>query len=440
MGRVVAIDGIGFGDVTSTHEKWRAPLAVGFSSPALHGERLYVVDNKASNLHALDAATGEEVWEFDLGRVGKGSPTWGDGKIYATEVNGRFQIVEAGEHEARGLDLEEIEREPGRYAEIYGSVAIADGRIYFATEEGLYCLGDRDAEPVAKSAAPLPPVEETAPSDNVVATIVVSPAESRIASDEMQTFRVEAFNAHGLSLGFREAEWSQDGLAGDLLGGHFAPDSEVGSQSGTVTAEFGALTASARLRVVADLPLSEDFESAAVGGRPSYMVAYVSHWEVQEKDGGRVLAKVPSPRMIHRHMTFLGSPEMTGYTVQADVMGTRDGRKLPDVGIINSGYNLDLMGGHQRLEVRSWAPGQRMAQAVEFAWEPDVWYTMKLRVDQKDGGAVVRGKVWPKGEPEPVDWLLSVEDPRPIRRGSPGLTGYSPTPVYYDNIEVTENS
>ena len=37
-------------------------------------------------------------------------------------------------------------------------------------------------------------------------------------------------------------------------------------------------------------------------------------------------------------------------------------------------------------------------------------------------------------------WLLTVEDPVPIQQGSPGLTGYSPTPVYYDNIEVTENS
>ncbi len=31
----------------------------------------------------------------------------------------------------------------GRYAEIYGSPAIAYGRIYFTTEAGLYCLGDQ---------------------------------------------------------------------------------------------------------------------------------------------------------------------------------------------------------------------------------------------------------------------------------------------------------
>jgi len=345
--------------------------------------------------------------------------------------------------------MKEIEREAGRYAEIYGSPAIADGRIYFATEEGLYCLGNDEAVPAAAAAEPAgeaaQPAEET---DTIATQIVVSPAESRIGTDGMQAFRVEAFNAHGRSLGFREAEWSLKGLAGELAGGssderpggYFTPDAEAGSQSGTVTAEVEGLTASARLRVVSDLPLAEDFESVAVDGRPSYMIAYVSHWVVQEKDGGHVLAKVPSTRMIHRHMTFLGSPEMTGYTVQADVMGTRAGRKLPDVGVINSGYNLDLMGGHQKLEVRSWAPGKRMAQAVEFAWEPDVWYTMKLRVDQQNGSALVRGKVWPKGQPEPADWLLTVEDPVPIQQGSPGLTGYSPTPVYYDNIEVTENS
>ena len=58
MGRVVAIDATGSGDVTATHERWRADeMAVGFSSPLLHDGRLYVIDNSA-NLFALDAATG----------------------------------------------------------------------------------------------------------------------------------------------------------------------------------------------------------------------------------------------------------------------------------------------------------------------------------------------------------------------------------------------
>jgi outer membrane protein assembly factor BamB len=92
MGRVVAIAATGSGDVTQTHEIWRAPISAGFTTAAFSNGRLYVLDNSA-NLHALDAATGEDLWELNIGRVGKASPVVADDKIYITEVNGRFVIV-----------------------------------------------------------------------------------------------------------------------------------------------------------------------------------------------------------------------------------------------------------------------------------------------------------------------------------------------------------
>jgi len=156
-------------------------------------------------------------------------------------------------------------------------------------------------------------------------------------------------------------------------------------------------------------------------------------------DGNRVLAKGPSPRKIHRHITFLGAHDDSEYTIEADLMGSRDGRKQADVGLINSGYTFDLMGNHQRLEIRSWASALRMAERLDFAWQPNVWYRMKLRVDTDDDRALIRGKVWPKTETEPEEWQITAEDPLPIRQGSPGLYGYSPTPVYFDNVKVTSN-
>ena len=80
-----------------------------------------------------------------------------------------------------------------------------------------------------------------------------------------------------------------------------------------------------------------------------------------------------------------------------------------------------------------------MVQRADFVWQPDTWYRMKLRVDVNDGRGLIRGKVWPKGEPEPTDWSITAEDPLPITEGSPGLYGYSPTPVYFDNVKVTSN-
>src|SRR5262245_15871994 len=49
MGRLVAIDATGTGDVTKTKEVWRVEgLEAGYASPAVHQGRLYVVDNGAN--------------------------------------------------------------------------------------------------------------------------------------------------------------------------------------------------------------------------------------------------------------------------------------------------------------------------------------------------------------------------------------------------------
>jgi hypothetical protein len=47
--------------------------------------------------------------------------------------------------------------------------------------------------------------------------------------------------------------------------------------------------------------------------------------------------------------------------------------------------------------------------------------------------------VWPLGEAEPEDWTIVAEDPLPIHHGAPGLSAFSPSLIYYDNIEVTSN-
>ena len=144
MGRVVCIDATGTGDVTETHEVWRYDAVnVGYASPTTQGEHLYVVDNSA-NVHAVNVDTGELRWMHNIGKVGKGSPVWADGKLYITEVNGGFAILQPTEGKCETLSTQEIHRaEEDHYVEIYGSPAIADGRIYFTTEERLYCIGEK---------------------------------------------------------------------------------------------------------------------------------------------------------------------------------------------------------------------------------------------------------------------------------------------------------
>ncbi len=142
MGRVVCIDATGTGDVTTTHEVWRYDgVNFGYSSPTIHAGHVYIVDNSA-NVHCLNAETGELLWEHSIGTVGKGSPVWADGKLYVTEVNGKFHILQPTEEGCESLDVEQINRKiDSHYVEIYGSPAIADGKIYFTTEEHIYCIG-----------------------------------------------------------------------------------------------------------------------------------------------------------------------------------------------------------------------------------------------------------------------------------------------------------
>ena len=438
MGAVIAIDATGTGDVTETHEQWRTHLSVGFSSPLLKNGRLYVVDN-SGNLHGLDASNGRELWDFSLGTVGKGSPAWADGKIFVTEVNGRFHILEIVDTGARSLDEENLTVEAGRYAEIYGSPAIAHGRIFFTTEGGIYAIGD-------PSTALQPDIRQPQAGSHPrgggdAAMIVAVPAEVRMRPGEKRLFQVQTFDKLGRPLGARQAEWGLVGLTGLVNHrGEFEANSDSRVQVGVLQAKLGSLTAEARVRVFDGPELEEDFQSTPVDQIPDYFLGARIHFKVQEEESGnRFLVKNPAARSIHRHRTFVGPSDWSDYTIEADLRATRTRRRVPDIGLINSGYTLDVMGAYQQIQLRSWTAVRRMAGQVPFQWEADRWYRIKLRVDTSEEKAVIRGKVWPRESPEPGDWTIVAEDPHPVRHGSPALYAYSPAPVYFDNVKVTSN-
>ena len=437
MGRVVCIDGGGSGDVTGTHELWRADgIQVGYTSPVLRGERLYVVDNSA-NLYCLDAATGQRYWQHSIGTVGKGSPVWADGKLYATEVNGGLQILALGDGaENRILDADKIETSEGRLAEIYGSPAVAYGRIYFVTEEGLYCLGDKEAAFAYTPGGVAPLAVLAAAEDAALAHIQVVPAEVLASPGEVVEFKVRGYDAQGRFLGPLSATWTLQELAGRMEGEMLQLDQSPEARAGKLVAQVGELGAAARVRVVPPPPWSEDFETVEIGKNPVHWVGAGSKFKVQEVEGNRVLVKPPAPRGLHRSNVYLGPPSMAGYTIQADMKSGKNKRNRADMGLIAQRYTLDLMGNHQRLQVRSWAADLRMAKTVDFAWDIDVWYTVKMQVEIVDGKALVRGKVWPRGNPEPAAWSIEAADPLPNRMGSPGLYGYSAADIYYDNVKV----
>ncbi|MCH8126108.1 PQQ-binding-like beta-propeller repeat protein [candidate division KSB1 bacterium] len=445
MGRVVAIDATGKGDITKTHEIWRIDgMEVGFTSLLLNDGRLYFVDNSA-NLFAVDAKTGKEIWDINLGTVGKASPVWADNKIFYPEVNGRFRILEPGQEECKILDSENLTMPDGRYAELYGSPAVAYGRVYFASEEGVYCLGNKNTK-FTSTSPKMPKTEWQAPKNSEAAYIQVVPADVFLYSGNKNEFKVRAYDDKRRFIKEVEATWSLKGLGGSINNkGEYMPASKSMGLVGFVEATYNDLKSQARVRLFSKLPWSLDFESIDVDKNPAYWLGAGSarspatKFIVKDLNGNKVLNKPVSVRGLQRGIIYIGPPDLSNYTMQVDVMSEKLKRKISDIGLINSGYTIDLMGTRQKIEIRSWMSEVRMAKNVTFRWQPDTWYTIKFSVDATGDKAMVKAKVWKKSDREPNEWTLKVEDPLPIHKGAPGMHAFSKTNVYFDNLKIINN-
>ncbi len=440
MGTVVAIDGTGEGDVTDSAELWRVDeLMAGKSSPAVINKRLFVVDDRAK-LHVLDLDTGEPIGgKINLGgTMMRASPLVADGKIYAVTANGKWNILVPDEN--RGAKILKKGRLP-EGEECVASPICANGSIYLQTTGRLYCLRDDD-QPHGQSGAPDPPVE-AALDDGQPVVLQVVPAEVLVAPGEQQAFRVRLFNRAGQLLRETPAEFS-------LVGDGQIDDQGVFTATGRghaavyLTARAEGLEGSARIRVVPPLPWNFDFEdiqwSGPAGEPPITWVGCRYRHVIRELDGNKVLVKVTTIPKGTRSRCWFGQSSLSDYTIEADVRGAIQNKKMPDIGLIAQGYTLDLQGANQKLEVRSWVTQRRIAETVDYAWQPDRWYIMKLRVENHPGKTLLRGKVWPKGDPEPTDWTVQAEDECPVLSGSPGLYGNAKdAELYLDNIRVSRN-
>jgi hypothetical protein len=65
---------------------------------------------------------------------------------------------------------------------------------------------------------------------------------------------------------------------------------------------------------------------------------------------------------------------------------------------------------------------------------------MKFQSVNSSDGVTLRGKVWKRGEKEPVDWQIEATDKTPNKNGSPGIFGNSTNAEFYlDNVKVVPN-
>jgi outer membrane protein assembly factor BamB len=460
LGGVFCIDATGRGDITDTGIVWKQlGCQVGYSAPAVAHGRVYAVANSAM-LHCFDAASGKPYWEFNLGRVGKGSPVvTADKVIYVGEQNGIFHILRDEGDRCVSLDRDEFDREDDNVVEIFGSPAVADGRVYFMTRYHAYCLGAADQPAIAVATLPMPTEANTMQASPTFA--YVTPGEITVAPGERVRFDARFLTDQMPTPMPVSPTWSLLGVKGDISAdGGFTAATKPEISAGFVVAKGAGLEARARVRVVPKIPFEVDFESLPVDQPPAGWGGIGAKTKVIHRDGGNVLMKLaerPSVPFI-RITGYAGLGQSGGYTVQADLLGgsVRLGRRVlvPDMGLVNSRYRFFAglrpgEGAEQEriLRIESWAALPRLRHDVLFDWEPEQWYTAKFRVDVQGGKSLCRAKFWKRGEAEPADWTIEVVDPYPNTEGSPGIYGFSRgttagrngTEIFYDNLKVMGN-
>ena len=444
FGRVQCIDGSLRGDITKTGSVWRVDgVKAGYASLLVKDGILYVVAD-TGQMYAYDSKDGKELWTYNLGTVGKGSPVWADGKLYVMEVNGNIHILKTSREKCEELShVQLLARVDKGMDEIYASPAIADGRIYFVTRDRTICIGDKSREPASD---PVPPLAEEKPMQDKIASIHLVPYEVTATPGEKIDYEILAYDANCRFIKKVDAKLTPGpGMEAVKVDGMSltTPTDLKAPAAGTVSVKVGDATSDARIRVFPPLPWKFDVEGLKGKQVPPAWVNAFLKLQPNEVDGTTAFKSSPGKGRPSASI-WLGPSDMTelapnGYTVQADVFFKEQKRKLSSLGVTVNRYDLILKGNSSKLAVQSWAPHKRMAQEVKYRVDPDTWYTMKLKVDIKDGQAVVKGKVWPRDKPEPEEWTIEVKDPHANTKGSPGLYLYRLADGYIDNIIVSED-
>ena len=445
----------------------------GLASPALADGRLYVPDD-AADLFCLNAKTGKLLWREKFGTVARGAALIADDKLYIFDVLAMMKI-----YGLNGDDSpDELDRIPFRRAvgtsivECNGTPIAVNGRLYFITQDGTYCVGLPDAKPTNPNYKPMP---EEAPFDLNAkpSSIRLFPADVLMHKSGREEFKVIPMDANGRMLTKpeeTEMKWSlpdpaklpsgmqPKGLAGatDATGMMAQLTvSPLPRQQGEIMVTAGDMKATARVRVATQPEdmYTEDFEKLPVGaGIAGWINATSSKFIVVEMDGGKVLKKTndsPKPPLA-RADGYITGPDAHDYTIEADVYAEEVRGKTAEMGLINSRYTLTMDGkpdaeGKRRVHITSWDARPRLDEVKTYDWQPNTWYHIKFRIENATGMAMC--KVYPKGEQEPTDWLIKFTDPSPNPSGAAGVYGYTPNATdsvpgaaaYLDNVRITPN-
>ncbi|NBX31087.1 hypothetical protein EBR04_11710, partial [bacterium] len=336
----------------------------------------------------------------------------------------------------------------------------------------LYCLGTQTLPDQSGPAASPRPETVSAATKGPAGEpswVQVVPAEAQIAAGAALPLKVRLFDAAGRFV--KESPATFTATAGTISGDgtYTAPPGEHAAT--IVTAKVGPLEGKARIRSMpplpwrfdfGEIPLAADPKTGVVKGEPPLpWIGMRYRHVVREVDGSKCLVKITTIPKGTRSQGWIGAIGLHDYVIRAEFRAQETGvekpgdptvasanttssdadafakafgnpaslekARMPDMGLVAQRYTLDLMGAAQQLQLRSWPPqvATYFSKTIPFSWEAGRWYVMKLEARTNGSTAVLRGKVWPRGEPEPTAWTIEATHAAGNLQGSPGFFGNS---------------
>jgi outer membrane protein assembly factor BamB len=475
IGRVVCVDA---SQVSNGKPKlvweYRRANRFGLSHPAISDGRLYVPDDGAE-LFCFNAKSGKLLWRYKYGTVSRGAPLIIGDRLYIFDVNAKLAVIKLNGDKAPDKDEteEHIFRVPKGmqgFNETHATPIAVNGRMYFATSFDTFCLGD----PAYKAPASSGGKSVRGNLPQAAEKIALHPFEVHAKPGETVMLSVKYFDKNGETAAVPDGakiEWSlpdpvmpkgatstppplKATVTPTASGAQIVLE-KLPAQHGVVMAKWGDKTATARIRVVPQIPFAQDFEKLPEGAAPAGWVNTAGKYTVKIlPDGNHVLSKVNTIGAIPvaRANGFITAPDATGYTIQSDLFSTEVEARMPDMGVVNCRYTFVMDGkkdptlGTRTVRIVSWEARPRVNKVLSLDWKKETWYTARLTVEQKEKTALVKAKVWERGLPEPAEWTLEFEDPSPNREGAAALYGYvsgitdSPgANIFYDNVKIAAN-
>ena len=181
-----------------------------------------------------------------------------------------------------------------------------------------------------------------------------------------------------------------------------------------------------------------DFSKVETNQVPADFLVLDGDFAVKEMDGKKILELPGAP--LDTYGVLFGSSTNAGVCVSARICGASKGRRAPSFGVgLNgvNGYKLKVSPGKNSLEIYK---GDISAASVPFNWKSGAWTMFRLQVRQVAGNAwKIEGKAWPQTQPEPKDWMVTLDEKTPPHDGRASVWGspFSGKPIWFDNFAIT---